>query len=492
MISLLPALVVALPLATAAACAATPGARSREIIHLAGSLLSAAGAFFLIGLVMVYGPLTGASAFFFVDPLSAVVLSIVALVSLVGAAHSIGYIRHEIRAGELTQQQGRRYYTWFHAFVATMYFVLIVNNLGIVWVAVEATTITSAFLVALYRKAESLEAAWKYLMLCSVGIAFALLGLIFLYSSAQSVYGPGNNRLDFSFLAHAVHPLPAHLLLLSFALVFVGYGTKAGLAPLHFWLPDAHSQAPSPISAMLSGALLNTALYGVLRMLIVVDHDSPSLLVSHLLLAFGLLALAVAFPFLLLQQDIKRMLAFSSVEQMGILVFGAGLGTEGAFLAVMLQMFNHSMAKSTLFFTAGNLVQKYRTKQIGRIRGALRVAPVSGAMFLVAALALVGAPPFALFSSEFLVAAAGFAGGHQVLTGLFLMFLAALLGAFLYQAGRMLFGEPVRVRPEKSSHWTTWPLFAPLLCLTLFGWFLPQPVAALFQHAALVLDGRMP
>lgn len=492
MTRLLPFFVVFLPLATAVSCAITSRPRVREGLHLVGSILSTAAAFWLVGTVVAQGPWSDAGNFFFVDPLSAVVTLIVALVSLTGALHSLGYIRQDVSHGELTQKQVRSYYTWFHGFVATMYFVLMVNNLGIVWVAVEATTITSAILVALYRKAESLEAAWKYLMLCSVGIAFALLGLIFLYSSAQSVYGPGNDRLDFTFLTQASHALPVHLVLLSFVLILAGYGTKVGLAPLHFWLPDAHSQAPSPISAMLSGALLNTALYAILRMVIVVDHNITSLFVSHLCLAFGLLSLAVAFPFLLLQQDIKRMLAFSSVEQMGILIFGVGLGGEAGFLAVVLQMFNHAMAKSTLFLASGNFVQNYRTKQMARIRGALHAAPFSGAVFLIAMLALIGAPPFSVFASEYALSAAGFAQGHPYATFLFLLLLAAMFGVMIYQAGRMLFGQPVRVSAAKPSGWTTWPLLIPLTFVMVFGLFIPHSFQSLFHGAALVLEGRQP
>jgi len=490
MIRLLPYVVVCLPIFTAFSCAIALSPRARERIHLLGSLLSTGAVLWLIETVLTHGPQLSASRFFFIDPLSALMLLIIALVSLIGSLHSIGYIRQDVAHGELSRGQERSYYTWFHAFVATMYFALVVNNLGIVWVAVEATTITSAFLVALYRKPESLEAAWKYLMLCSVGIAFALLGLIFLYSSAQSVYGPGNNRLNFSFLIHTTHGLPASLLLVSFILILVGYGTKMGLAPLHFWLPDAHSQAPSPISAMLSGALLNTALYGILRMVIVVNHSSPNTWVSHLCLAFGLLSMLVAFPFLLLQQDIKRMLAFSSVEQMGILLFGVGLGGKAGCLAVVLQMFNHAMTKSTLFMTAGNFVQQYRTKQIARIRGVLQGSSFSGSVFVIATLALVGAPPFALFSSEFALSAAGFTQGHPWLTGLFILLLAALFGATIYQLGRMAFGRPARVKTPRTSGWSTWPLLIPVFFIVAFGLFIPHPFQLLFHSAARVLEGR--
>jgi len=486
-----PFMILAIPLVTAGASLVPLSTRRRLAIHIMGLLATSASVFALAATVTAGGAMETASGFFFVDPLSAVLLLVVTLVTLISGLHSIGYVRQDVAHGELSVRQERQYFAWFHAFTATMYLVLMVNNLGITWVAIEGTTVTSAFLVAIYRKAEALEAAWKYLILCSSGIAFALLGLIFLYSSAQDVYGPGSNRLDFTFLARTAHALPTPLLLTSFALIFVGYGTKVGLAPLHFWLPDAHSQAPSPVSALLSGALLNTALYGIMRIVILLLHTASEPFVVHLSLVFGLLSLAVAFPFLLLQQDIKRMLAFSSVEQMGILLFGIGVGTEASFFAVILQLFNHAMTKSTLFMTAGNLVQQYRTKQIPRIRGVLSASPFSGTVLLVAGLALVGAPPFAIFSSELAITAAGFAAGHPFTTALFLLLLAALFGATLYQLGRMVFGTPTAVRMTHPSRWTTWPLLLPLALATVLGVWMPHPLSELFQGAARVMDGRL-
>ncbi len=490
---MLPILVVAVPLLTALGCAMSKRPHHREMVHLLGSVVSMTVTLWLVWTVTAYGPYSALGQFFFIDPLSALILLITGIVSFSGALHSIGYVQREMQHGVLQDAQMRSYYAWFHGFVATMYFVPMVNNLGIVWVAIEATTITSAFLVALYRSAEALEAAWKYLILCSVGIAFALLGLIVLYSSSINVYGSANNRLDFTFLEQASRPLPMHLLLLAFVLVLVGYGTKVGLAPMHFWLPDAHSQAPSPISAMLSGALLSTALYGILRIVIIVDHAGGSSFVSHVSLAFGLLSLVVAFPFLLLQHDIKRMLAFSSVEQMGILVFGIGIGGPDGFLAALLQMFNHAMTKSTLFMTAGNFVQHYGTKNMQRMGGGLRKLPFTGAVFLIATIALVGAPPFALFTSEFALSAAGFASNHPFATVIFLFLLAAMFGVIIYQAGRILFAKaPGHERHVTTDPWTTWPLLIPLSFVVVLGVFIPHSLQMLFHQAALVLGGRMP
>ena len=262
---------------------------------------------------------------------------------------------------------------------------------------------------------------------------------------------------------------------------------------MHFWLPDAHSQAPSPISAMLSGALLSTALYGILRIVIIVDRAGGGSFVSHVTLAFGLLSLVVAFPFLLLQNDIKRMLAFSSVEQMGILVFGIGIGGPAGLLAAMLQMFNHAMTKSTLFLAAGNFVQHHGTKNMLRMGGGLSKFPFTGTVFLIATVALVGAPPFALFTSEFALAAAGFANKHAVVTIIFLFLLAAMFGVVIYQAGRILFGKaPGHERRVAIDPWTTWPLLIPLSFVVVLGVFIPHSLQLLFHQAALVLGGRTP
>jgi hydrogenase-4 component F len=487
----LPWLLLVCALATALACALSPSARLREIVHLVGTALTTAVCLWLVQAVLRYGDVFAGGRIIFVDPLGAVVLLIIALVSTVAAVQSIGYMRVDRREHTVGRGQERLYYSFFHLFVAAMYVVPLANNLGVAWVAIEATTVASAVLVALYRNKESLEAAWKYLVLCSVGIAFALLGLTLLYGAAVGVYGPGDNRLDFTFLARVAHTLSPPVALLSFALVLVGYGTKVGLAPLHFWLPDAHSQAPSPISGMLSGALLNVGLYGILRLLIIVDHLSTGLLANHLCIAFGLLSMAVAFPFVLLQQDIKRMLAYSSVEQMGILLFGVGLGGPLALLAVILQMFSHALVKSTLFMAAGNLSQQYGTKRIQRITAALRGSPMTGLLLLIGGLELVGAPPFALFTSEFSLTVAGFGAGDDALTVVFLLLLAALFGATLYQIGRMAFGADVGRTLARRSAWTTWPLVVPVAIAACLGIYVPGEFALLAHSAAAVLGGRM-
>ncbi len=479
------------PVVTGLVCGVTRQQRIQEIFHLIGSVATFVLVLFVVWDLAQCGSITAMNQFFYADALSAIVLLIVGIVSFTASLHSIGYMQKEVVDGHLHDTQLRSYYALLHLFIATMLFVPIVNNLGMMWVGIEATTVVSAFLVALYRTAESLEAAWKYLILCSVGIAFALLGLVVLYSSSVQVYGAAENRLNWTFLSHVSQPLPTHLLLLSFVLLLVGYGTKVGLAPMHFWLPDAHSQAPSPASALLSGALLNTAFLAILRMFAIVIRMDGSLFVSHIMLVFGLLSLFVAFPFILLQQDVKRMLAFSSVEQMGIIAFGIGIGGEVGLAAALLQMFNHAMAKSTLFMTAGNMTQHYQTKNMRRMRGALRSMPYSGPIFLVAAFAVSGAPPFSLFTSEFALTATAFADGYWFVSALFLVVIAAIFGVMVYQAGRVVLGDaPHRAQGKERGGWRTIPLLLPLSFVFLFGLFIPHAVLELLQHAALILEGR--
>lgn len=479
------------PVLTGLACGITVQRQLRILFHVIGSVVTFALVLYVVWDLAQHGSMEAFNQFFYADDVSAIILAIVGIVSFTASLHSIGYMQHEVSDGHIKVNQLRSYYLLLHLFIATMLFVPVVNNLGMMWVGIEATTVVSAFLVALYRTAEALEAAWKYLILCSVGIAFALLGLVVLYSSSVQVYGPAENRLNWTFLSRVAQPLPAHLLLLSFVLLLVGYGTKVGLAPMHFWLPDAHSQAPSPASALLSGALLNTAFFAILRMFAIVMRMEGSVFVSHLVLIFGILSLLVAFPFILLQQDIKRMLAFSSVEQMGIIAFAIGIGGEVGLVAALLQMFNHAMAKSTLFMTAGNMTQYYRTKNMGRMRGALQSMPYTGPFFLIAVFAVSGAPPFSLFTSEFAISANAFATGHWFVTALFLIVLAAIFGVMVYQSGRVLLGStPHKEMVKERAGWTTIPLLLPLSFVLVFGLFIPHSVIEVLQHAALIIEGR--
>ncbi|MFD1674017.1 hydrogenase 4 subunit F [Alicyclobacillus fodiniaquatilis] len=483
-------LAVIVPIITGLLAFISP-ARLREWIHLAGSIATSLIGLGLVWQVAKHGAMTSHNQFFHIDALSAIVLMIVAIVSLTTSLHSIGYVRHEEAHGLLNDQQSKQYYLFYHLFIATMVFVAVVNNMGLLWVGIEATTIVSAFLVALYKKGEALEAAWKYLIICSTGIAFALLGVIILYASSVAKLGASNQVLNWTVLADAHLMLQPNLVTLSFVFIMVGFGTKVGLAPMHFWLPDAHSQAPSPVSALLSGVLLNCAMLGLIRFGIVAEHTLHNQLIQHLFIGFGLLSVVVAFPFMLVQKDFKRMLAFSTVEHMGIIAVALGIGGSLGYSAALLQMFNHSMGKSMLFLSAGNVNQKYKTKQIPRVFSLLRIMPFTGVVFLVGTLAVTGVPPFNIFTSELAIFVAGFRQGHALATSILIFFIALIFAAMMFHVTKMSFGAEggERVTKGEISRWSAIPLVLPLLFVVALGLYMPESFTQLIHHASVILTG---
>jgi hydrogenase-4 component F len=488
---MLPFWTVMIPFLTGMLSLLASRTRTSEFVHLLGSVATTGLVLLLVWDVAKEGAVTSRDGFFHVDALSAIVLTIIAIVGLTTSVHSIGYIRHELQEGALHARQTRQYYMLYHFFIATMILVNVVNNMGLLWVSVEATTVISAFLVALYHKGEALEATWKYLMICSAGISFALLGVILLYISSIEKLGPSNEVLNWTVLSNAHLALQPELVTLSFVFIMVGFGTKAGLAPMHFWLPDAHSQAPSPVSALLSGALLNCAMLGLIRFGIVAEHTLHGELIQHLFIGFGLLSVIVAFPFILVQHDFKRMLAFSTVEHMGIIAVALGVSGTLGYSAALLQMFNHSMGKSMLFLTAGNVNQKYKTKHMARVVGLFRVMPLTGIALLIGTLAITGVPPFSIFTSEFSIFVAGFQQGQFLTTSILILLVALIFAAMLFHIGRMVFGEDVRDRiaPGEISRWSALPLILPLSFVIAFGLYEPGVFTQLIHQAALILAG---
>lgn len=458
--------------------------------------VQAAGAFLMLsaGLatafqVLTGSPIAGGNGFIYVDALGAFNISLIVLVGFTASLYSVGYMRHEVSEEAITARQFRLYYLWFHLFLFTMLAVSVVNNLGLLWVGIELTTLVSALLVAFYKKGTALEAAWKYLIIGSVGIAFALLGIIFIYLSGIHLLGEDPRALNWSVLSQAAGHLNPQWILLAFILVLVGFGTKAGLAPMHFWLPDAHSQAPSPVSAVLSGVLLNTALYGIFRVFAIANATLGGKAASFLVF-FGLLSIAITVPFILVQHDLKRMLAYSSVEHMGIITLGVGIGGTLGYYGAFLHMFNHSMAKSLLFFSAGNINQKYHSKRMDRISGVLQAMPATGGMFLIAAFAITGAPPFNIFISEFTIMTAGFTGGHIWATVLFVLSVVLIFAGMIYYVVKMAFGEaPAKLERKEIDRWSTAALLIPLAMVIAFGLYVPPFLSDAIHQVSEVLQG---
>lgn len=486
----MPLLLLSLPLAVAMLCVMVKNQKLLGMINAAGGLGVAAAAFDVARRVFGSGPIDGWGHFIYIDALSAFVVGIVALVGLFSALYSIGYVGHEISTGEVPESRLKWYYFWFYIFIFTMLAVVMVNNMGIMWVAIEATTLTSALLVGYYDKRGSLEAAWKYIIICTVGIVFALFGTILLYYAAVPVAGEGSGAINWQTLMAAAGRLDPKLVKLAFVFILVGYGTKVGLAPMHTWLPDAHSQAPSPVSALLSGVLLNCALYGILRFHLVVSKAVGSHFSMNLLLIFGLLSIAVSLPFILIQHDFKRLLAYSSIEHMGIVTAAIGIGGKLGLYGAFLHMLNHALTKSSLFFVAGNITQRYRTKKIGKIRGAARAMPVTGTALLLGIFAIAGLPPFNIFISEFAILSSGFAQGRYVAAGLMLVLISAVFAGLLYSAGRMALGmPPEKIKTGEPGRWSAAIIAVMLSMMLVLGICIPSFINNILGQVVSVLAG---
>jgi hydrogenase-4 component F len=375
-------------------------------------------------------------------------------------------------------------------FLATMTLTTLCQHLGLFWVAVEATTLASAPLIYFHRHHRSLEATWKYLLICSVGIALALLGNLFL-SVAASRPGEGGISMTLGDLVGEGPRLETPWLRAAFILLLVGYGTKMGLAPLHTWLPDAHSESPSVVSALLSGALLNCAFLGILRAQQVLGAAGEGAFGRGLLVGFGLLSMAVATVFILGQSDYKRMLAYSSVEHMGILAVGVGVGGAGAFGA-MLHAVNHSLAKGMLFLVAGNLLAAYQTKSTAEVRGVLGRLPATGVLWLAGLLAITGSPPFGPFLSELTIFLEAVRQGQTAVATLFLALLALVFVGMATIGLRMAQGAPPEGASAASAREPAWAVLPPAalaaLVLTL-GLWIPEPLGGVLRDAARALGG---
>ena len=424
------------------------------------------------------------------DTLGLLFLTLISLLFMAAALYAVGYLRRESHGRIKDFEEGVLFSNEPEAvfigcllfFLGTMTLVTLSQRFGLLWVAIEATTLSSAPLIYFHRHHRSLEAAWKYLLICSVGIALALLGSFFLVVAAQGT--GGRTLIVQDMVQHAAH-LRGPWLKAAFLLLLIGYGTKMGLAPLHTWLPDAHSEAPSVVSALLSGALLNCAFLGILRVVQVCVAAGLLSFVQGLLTGFGLLSMGVAAVFIVGQADYKRMLAYSSVEHMGIMALGVGLGGAGIFGA-LLQAVNHSLAKAMLFLTAGNILGVYKTKTVSGVRGALRVLPVSGALWVAGFLMITGSPPFGLFPSEFAILKAALDGGHGGVAAAYLLSLALI---FIGMAGiflRMAQGEAPS--PRCPEPW--WSILPPLLLglgVLVLGLYVPPFLTAALQTISRTL-----
>lgn len=429
-----------------------------------------------------------------VDGLSALVLVLSALVGLMSGAYGIAYLRRNEDRGLLTPWKRREFDALVPLYVFAMLLVSVCNNLGILWIAVEVTTLASVFLVAFHDRDTSLEAAWKFLMLGSLGLAFALLGTVLMFAAGRGVLGEGMAGLNVTRLIEVAGQLHPLTLKLGVVFALVGYGTKAGLAPMHTWKPDAYREAPSPAGVLMAVGMLNGALYCLLRVHTIANAALGPGFSSRLLLALGLLSVAVATPFILIQWNLKRLLAYSSVEHVGIMAIGIGLGAEAATFGALLHLTYHSIAKPLAFFSAGTLAQLHSSSNFEQIGpGTLGRTPVASTLFVLAMVIMTGSPPFGMFFSELIILRAGFAGPHLAASVILLGCLVLLFCGFAYQTGRLVLGEqpaaPARpVDVEKMDFGSLTMLLAAVLAVGS-AFYLPPGLLELIHAAARVVEG---
>jgi hydrogenase-4 component F len=440
--------------------------------------------------VFSHGPLQADDRVFYVDALSAYHLCVMLLVFVSASVYAIGYFTEEIRTGRITRRGLRQYAGLWCGALAAMTLSLISNNLGIMWVGIEATTLLTAFLICIPKKAASIEAMWKYLMICSIGVAFAFLGTLLVAASAGGLQLGRSETLLWTQLRGTASALNPMLLKMGFLCLLVGYGTKAGLAPMHNWLPDAHSQAPAPVSAIFSGFMLNAALYCIIRYIPIVEQATGRVGWSlHLLSLFGIISIVVAAAFISFQHDVKRLLAYHSVEHIGIIALAFGLGGLGTF-AALFHTLNHSICKTLSFFAAGRLGQTYGTHDMTKMSGTLVSAPVWGTGLFGSLLALIGVAPFAIFMSEFQVLKAAIDSRAIVWMVLFLAGSSVVFVGALRHAIAMAWGEPVSITaPERTGIVEKFLAFAPLCLLLVLGLWIPGPLLTVLKQAASVLGG---
>jgi len=470
--------VIAIPFASSIILALVPGYRLTSILNVAASFLT-----FVAGINLVMAP-PGVDAYLIVDDVNIVFVLLNTLVGFTAAWFSASYIGHEIDTGRITETSVRFYHAMYQAMMGAMNVALVANNIGLLWVGLELATLITVVMVGLYRTPEAIEAAWKYFILGSVGISLAFFGTILAYLAGQQALGEGLPAMSWNLLHENAAKLDVSLLNLAFVFLLVGYGTKVGLAPLHAWLPDAHSEGPTPISAVLSGLLLNVALYALLRFKILVAANPLALRPGPILIVMGLISLIFAAFMLYKRRDIKRLFAYSSIEHMGLITFAFGLGGPLANFAGLLHMTMHSLTKSAIFFAVGHVAQAKETQSIANIRGLTVSHPALAIGLAAGVIAIAGLPPFGVFMSEFLILTTTFAR-NPWLALLPAFGLVVAFGALLLRLQGMLFGESSLPSHEVKA--SSIPFVLHLLLVLTAGFYLPSALVGWFKQAAELL-----
>ena len=473
-----------LPLFAAAVLACVGDRKLAPEINIAGSASTFIAGFRLAWEVYLQGPMLAGGKFFFVDAFNVYLAVLTSFVSMTTAVFSRRYMRREREHGRVGHWGMRFYHAMFQLFIFAMLLCLLTNNVGVLWIAMELATLSTVLLVSLYRTPSAIEAAWKYFILCGVGIAQALFGTVLLYFAAEKVLGEGGEALLWTNLSQVSGQLEPTVLSLAFVFLMVGYGTKVGLVPMHNWLPDAHSEGPTPISAVLSGLLLNVALYALVRCKVLVDGSTGTHHAGDIMMGFGLLSILVASFSLLRQKDIKRMFAYSSIEHMGIATFAFGLGGPLATFGALLHMLMHSLTKSSIFFTVGHASQMHWTQEMSKIKGLIKGNPLVGWGLMLGVMAIVGMPPFGVFTSEFFILTATIKDA-PLLTPFLLLGLGVAFAALFKRVQPMVGGDmPPYQKSMKVAHI---PVVLHMALVLVIGVYMPDFLNQWFKTAVELL-----
>jgi len=475
------------PTATAVLMLTTRDRRILSAIDVTSSAVLVALTLVLAREVASGGP--RALGFLRVDDLGLVFLVLLVVLTLAVSIYTVGWLEQAVSVGNMKAESLRSYFALVHAFVATMVVTILADNLGVLWIAMEGTTITSAVLIGYHGHHHGLEAAWKYIIVTTIGISFGLFGTVLVYAAAADVQA-GMSAMSWSAIMDIAPRLDPGIVRIGFIFVMVGYGTKAGLAPMHLWLPDAHSQAPTPVSALLSGVLIKCALLGVIRFQTIAAAACGPEFPAGVLVIFGLTSVVVATPFILVQHDIKRLLGYHSVEHVGIVALGLGFGGPVGTYGALLHVVNHGATKALAFMAAGTAIARYGSRDMRVIRGLLGVAPIGATLLMLAALSLAGVPPFSIFVSELMVLRAGIGDGHWVAIAVFLAMVVVIFAGLLHHAGSMAFGETTAAAGREPEAW--FPILGMVLLaaiMILLGLTIPASIDEPLRRATEIILG---
>jgi hydrogenase-4 component F len=484
-------LLLIVPLAAGLLCLATNSRAAWERLNLTAFAIVAGLSFKVAADVVAHGTVTALGGFLRADALSALVLALTGFVALVCGIYAVGYLRRDESDGRVTHRQLRRYYVLTPLFVFAMLLTPLADNLGVMWVAIESTTLSSVLLVTFYNRKTSFEAGWKYIIIGSVGISLALFATVFVYYAGVGLLGPeSRGGMNWSVLVNVADKLNPQAMRLAFILALVGYGTKAGLAPMHTWKPDAYAEAPVPSATLLGAAFINSAVYAIMRFDVLaeksVGHDFP----GKLLVGFGVASILVAAPFILVQRNFRRLLAYSSIDHAGIMVAGIGFGGKLGALGAALHMLFHGVTKPLLFFCAGNVQQHFGTPYFRKVRGVMSILPWTGGLFLVATLAVTGTPPFSIFQSEFCILSGALAANHGWMAFLFIAGVVTIFAGFLVHISKLSLGKPAQPGPRAAEcPWKLTAMIVVVVAVVGMGFWLPGPIYELVRQTSQIIGG---